>query len=379
MNAMKYMAAGIIISMLTLTAKAQYTVQLKITGLPAAPATDTIYLTGNFNNWNPQDESFRLQKNEKGFFFIEIKDVEAASYEFKFTRGSWDKDETDSKGDDLPNRKVIIRSDSTLQFSIAGWKDGFAQKRNGSTASAQVTILDTAFVIPQLGRTRRIWVYLPRGYETAGKRYPVLYMHDGQNLFDNATSFAGEWGVDEAMDSIRTACIVVGIDNAGVKRMNEYNPNNTKQYGKGEGKAYLSFIVNNLKPFIDKKYRTVKDKQHTYMAGSSMGGLISFYAGLYYPGVFGALGIFSPSFRIAPQVKTQVKQLAKKTSHGAQKYYFYAGGEEDKTMVTDMEAVANEIKKAANPTVTKVVNPQGKHNEPAWSAVFQAFYAWLME
>ena len=128
-------------------------------------------------------------------------------------------------------------------------------------------------------------------------------MHDGQNLFDKATSFAGEWGIDEAMDSIKNACIVVGIDNGGLKRMYEYNPNDTKQYGRGEGRAYLAFIVNNLKPFIDKKYRTLPGKQYTWMAGSSMGGLITFYAGLYYPQVFGGLGVFSPSFWIAPQSK----------------------------------------------------------------------------
>jgi predicted alpha/beta superfamily hydrolase len=202
-------------------------------------------------------------------------------------------------------------------------------------------------------------------------------MHDGQNLFDNATSFAGEWGVDEAMDSIKNACIVVGIDNGGVKRMTEYNPDNTKQYGKGEGKAYLAFIVNNLKPFIDKKYRTLAGKQHTWMAGSSMGGLISFYAGLYYPEVFGGLGIFSPSFWIVPQIKTQLKQLAKKAGHGSQKYYFYAGGAEDKTMAPDMEAVAGELKKAAGPKIITVVNPEGKHNEPTWSAAFPAFYKWI--
>ena len=374
---MKYMA-GIIISMLTVTAQAQYTVKITITGLPAAPATDAVYLTGNFNNWNPQDESFRLQKDNNGHFFIEIKEVDAAAYEFKFTRGSWDKGETDSKGGDLPNRQITIGADTLLQLSIAGWKDGFTQKQRPSTASAQVTIIDTAFAIPQLGRSRRIWIYLPKDYASSPrKRYPVLYMQDGQNLFDNATSFAGEWGIDEAMDSIKNACIVVGIDHGGVKRMNEYNPNDTKQFGKGEGKAYLDFIVNNLKPFIDKKYRALADKQHTIMAGSSMGGLISFYAGLYYPGIFGALGVFSPSFFLAPQIHTEIKELAKKTVHGSQKYYFYAGGAEGEEMVPGMKAVANEMKKAAGSQIITVVDPQGKHNEPAWTAAFPAFYRWI--
>ena len=373
------MATAIMINVLTITAQAQFTVTLKIDGLPGIPATDTVYLTGNFNGWNPKDENYRLQKDTKGNFFTTIKDAGAAAYEFKFTRGSWDKVETDSKGADIPNRRVNINAGSSLRFSIAGWKDGFVQRQKLSTASAHVSILDTAFTMPQLGRTRRIWVYLPKDYTASARKYPVLYMHDGQNLFDNATAFAGEWGIDETMDTIKKPCIVVGIDNGGVKRMNEYNPNNTKQFGKGEGKAYLSFIVNNLKPFIDKKYRTLTESQHTYMAGSSMGGLISFYAGLYYPNTFGVLGVFSPSFWVAPRIRTQVKQLARKLSHGSQKYYFYAGGGEDKLMVTDMNTVANEIKKTAGSTVTTMVDPQGRHNEASWSKVFPAFYKWILQ
>lgn len=263
------------------------------------------------------------------------------------------------------------------RFTIAGWKDGFETESCVSTASEQVAVLDTAFSIPQLGRNRRIWIYLPKGYHRTGKKYPVLYMHDGQNLFDNATAFAGEWGVDKSLDAVKNECIVVGIDNAGVQRMNEYNPNNTRRFGKGEGKAYLSFIVNSLKPFIDKKYRTLNDKQHTYMAGSSMGGLISFYAGLYYPQVFGVLGILSPSFWIAPQLKTQVKQLARESSHAAQKYFFYAGGEEAHETAKNMSAIANEIKKAANPKTAIVIDPHGKHNEATWCAVFPEFYKWI--
>ncbi len=108
-----------------------------------------------------------------------------------------------------------------------------------------------------------------------------------------------------------------------------------------------------------------------------MGGLISFYAGLYYPEVFGALGIFSPSFWVAPQIKTQVKQLAKRSEHGQQKYYFYVGGAEDSVMLTGMQAIAAEMKKAANPKLITVVNPQGKHNEPTWSSVFPEFYKWI--
>ena len=165
------------------------------------------------------------------------------------------------------------------------------------TASFNVKVMDTAFFMPQLNRTRRIWIYLPPSYRATKIYYPVLYMHDGQNLFDNATSYSGEWGIDEYLDSIFTLgkkeVIVVGIDNGLSKRMNEYNPYSFRQYGKGEGDEYVDFLVKNLKPFIDKHYRTLPGKKDTYIAGSSMGGLISLYAVLKYPAVFGGAGIFS--------------------------------------------------------------------------------------
>jgi predicted alpha/beta superfamily hydrolase len=380
-EAMKRMAV-IIMSLAPVIACAQYKVKLEITRLPATPAPAVIYITGNFNGWNPQDENGRLQKNDNGSFFAEINGVAAGTYEFKFTRGSWDNVETDVQGKDISNRVVTVQSDTVLAFSIAGWKDGFAvtpTPQRKSTASPQVAIIDTAFAMPLLGRTRRIWLYLPKDYTASNKQYPVLYMHDGQNLFDDATSFAGEWGIDEAMDSVRNACIVVGIDNAGVKRMNEYNPHDAEQFGKGEGKEYLAFIVKNLKPYIDKRYRTLKDKKHTWIAGSSMGGLISFYAGLYYPDVFGGLGVFSPSFWIVPHISDEIKQLAKKNIHGSQKYYFYMGEKEGKEMLTGMKAVINEMKLIANPETGTVINPDGKHNEPSWRVVFPVFYAWLVK
>jgi predicted alpha/beta superfamily hydrolase len=115
-------------------------------------------------------------------------------------------------------------------------------------------------------------------------------MHDGQNVFDEATSAYGEWGVDEALDTLGTRykeIMVVAIDNSGDKRINEYSPYDMEKYGKGEGDQYVDFLVQTLKPYIDKHYRTKKDEKNTFIAGSSMGGLISFYAILKYPKVFG--------------------------------------------------------------------------------------------
>jgi len=156
---------------------------------------------------------------------------------------------------------------------VEEWTDNVEKKSRVSTAGENVHIVDTAFLIPQLNRTRRVWIYLPRDYSRSGERYPVLYMQDGQNVFDDLTSFAGEWSVDETLDSIgnhTSEMIVVAVDHGGDKRVNEYCPYDMEKYGAGEGDRYVDFLVKTLKPFIDKTYRTEKGKKNTFIAGSSI-------------------------------------------------------------------------------------------------------------
>ncbi len=247
------------------------------------------------------------------------------------------------------------------------------------TASPNVYILDNAFFMPQLNRVRRIWIYLPLEYETSKKRYPVLYMHDGQNLFDESTSYSGEWEVDETVNTMPDACIVIGIDNGSLLRMNEYNPNDTQQFGKGEGDLYLKFIVKTLKPYIDKKFRTLRSNKHTMIAGSSMGGLISFYAGILYPRVFGKMGIFSPAFWIVPQLSDQIRQLVKPRKHSGQKYYFYGGGAENPAMISDITRVATLLGTLSSAKTEVVINQEGWHSEACWKTAFPAFYRWIIQ
>jgi predicted alpha/beta superfamily hydrolase len=164
---------------------------------------------------------------------------------------------------------------------------------------------------PQLWNRRDILVYTPASYARTDRRYPVLYMHDGQNLFDPTTSFAGEWGVDQAMESAVPGgiqAIVVGIPNMGVDRTKEYSPFTDPRHGKGAGDAYLDFILGTLKPMIDERYRTRPDRESTGILGSSLGGLISLYAFFRAPSRFGFAGVMSPALwfagtKIFPYVK----------------------------------------------------------------------------
>jgi predicted alpha/beta superfamily hydrolase len=261
-----------------------------------------------------------------------------------------------------------------------------AQPTKPSTAQPNVHVLE-ALAMPGLDRTRTIRLYLPPGYETSRERYPVLYMHDGQNLFDAATSYAGEWGVDETLNELaRTEglkLIVVGIDNGEKLRVNELNPWDNARFGKGEGAQYMHFIVDVVKPYIDTHYRTKPDRANTAIMGSSMGGLISHYAIATYPKVFSKAGIFSPAYWLAPAI---FDDPAERKFPRDAKLYFYAGGKEgEKTMPgmsemeRDMNRMVATLRAAGIPArnLAVEVNPEAQHNEAAWRAEFPKAVNWL--
>lgn len=151
---------------------------------------------------------------------------------------------------------------------------------------------------PQLENKRDISVYLPPSYSTSEKCYPTIYMHDGQNLFDAHTSYVGEWYIDETMERLAheedLEAIIVGIPNAGHNRLHEYSPFKDRR-SLGWGHTYLKFVVETVKPLIDRSFRTLKARESTGIVGSSMGGLISLYAYFKYPEVFGMAGVISPA------------------------------------------------------------------------------------
>jgi predicted alpha/beta superfamily hydrolase len=356
-------------------AHAQHRVTFVLRNLPAQYQQDTVWLAGNFNGWHP---------GHGGYFFAQngatqqlTTTLAAGRYEYKCTRGSWQKTECAANGADVANRGLLLQSDTTVYIDIAGWKDAFGTAAQPHTASAGVRVMADSFYMPQLGRYRRIWLYLPANYTKNYKRYPVLYMHDGQNLFNEATAPFGEWGLDECLDSLGVKygveCIVVGIDNGNNKRMNEYNPYAFANFGPGEGDAYVEFLVKTLKPHIDGHYRTLPGETATGIAGSSMGGLISLYATLKYPRVFGLAGIFSPAFWTAPALDNYIDSLPGNISA---RLFFYAGGQESKDMVPDMERIADKLALKSNYFMYSVVEAEGKHNEPTWRRWLPTFLLW---
>lgn len=374
---MKKGVIGLVLFLIAITLNAQYKVHFLFKRVPSYhKASDTIYLAGSFNRWNPKAANFAaVRVNEKSGITI---DLPKGMFEYKFTLGDWDAAEAGDGGFATENRFVNIENDTTVLIEIDHWANHFPKKAKETTASRNVHILDTAFYIPQLNRHRRVWIYLPQSYATTKKKYPVLYMHDGQNLFDHATASFGEWGVDEALDTLgkmHGEAIVVAVDHGNETRINEYSPFDMEQYGKGEGDAYVDFLVQTLMPYINSHYRTKRSARYTAIAGSSMGGLISFYAALKYPNKFGAAGIFSPAFWIAPQIKDFA---AKRAAKAKGRLYFYAGQQESESMVTDMLAVFDILNKQSKAKLKTHIRAEGKHSEETWREEFPGFYHWLV-
>lgn len=239
--------------------------------------------------------------------------------EYKFLRGpSWETVEKGGNNEELPNRRLLISSDVGEQIvlhCVRRWADRprlantsaeFNQPGQGGPLARVSTLTGDIrahhrFHSPQFKNARTIMVYVPPGYDdTPDERYPVLYMHDGNNIFDAKTSATGvEWGVDEAAERLIAQgrirkVIIVGIHNTP-QRTKEYAPFKDVTYGGGLADAYLEFIIATLKPFIDKTYRTLPRREHTGLAGSSLGGLVSLYALFKHPDVFGYAGVVSPA------------------------------------------------------------------------------------
>ncbi|MCB2407806.1 alpha/beta hydrolase-fold protein [Hymenobacter lucidus] len=368
----------------SLVARAQVT--FKLTNVPAnTPATATLYMAGSFNSWNPGSAAHALTKNADGTYQITLPQT-TGTIEYKFTRGAWASVETNATNGSVPNRSYTFGTGpATVSHTVLNWEDlAGGSSCTSSALSPNVRVMSTTFQIPQLGRTRRVWLYLPNDYATSTKRYPVLYMHDGQNVFDNCTSFSGEWGVDETLSQLQqqgldaTGCIVVAVDNDGGQRLNEYSPWNNPQYGGGQGDLYADFMAQTLKPYIDTNYRTLTGREYTSIAGSSMGGLISVYAALKYPTVYGKVGVFSPAFWFAEQQLFQY--VAQHPAQPDTRFYFVSGTQESQTMVPLMQQMRDALQAGGVPATNLSFNARadGQHAEWFWKREFSAAYQWLM-
>lgn len=352
-----------------------------VTGIPAnTPPGDSLYIAGNFTNWEPGVSDFVMHKNAQGKWEITLAlQPEGTSIQFKFTRGSWETVEKGANGEEISNRTFTYGNGETVNVNILNWAGGGT---NPSTAAANVSTMDEPFFMPQLNRYRRIWIYYPPDYEASRKNYPVLYMHDGQNLFDQQTSYAGEWEVDETLNELfelgYEVPIVVGVDNGGVNRTEEYTPWVNPGYSSGNGEAYMQFIVETLKPYIDANFRTLPDRENTGIMGSSLGGLISHFGVFQHTEVFGKAGLFSPSYWFSDSVWAFTASA--QAGHWLRVYQMCGSAEGSNTDVNMLRMSDSLIAIGLPETnIKNVVIPGGQHNEALWRGQFRAAYLWLFQ
>jgi predicted alpha/beta superfamily hydrolase len=362
------LTSGILVGQLT----------IRVDAIPSdTPENAQIYVAGNFQGWNPADPFYELMLGTDGVYSLTFE-PSPGNLNFKFTRGSWDTVEGNASGGFLPDRSFNYSGGEVeLTLQILSWENSGS---GTSTAADNVSVISSEYYIPQLDRYRRIWIYLPPDYDSTEEYYPVMYMQDGQNVFDALTSFAGEWEVDETLNELYTqgdpGIIVVAIDNGGSHRIDEYSPWINTEYGGGEGDAYMQFIINTLKPDIDLTYRTKPQREFTGLMGSSLGGLISHYGGIAYEETFSRIGIFSPSYWFASESFTIVEE----TPHeDAMRIYIIAGETEGGDIANNAEFMAETLlNEGYSPDEVYIeIHPDGQHSEWYWAREFGAAYQWL--
>ena len=262
---------------------------------PDLPDDTSVYITGSLEQlgtWNPG----RVKMEPKGdhTWTKEISIDRALSIEYKYTLGTWEREGADANGSPLANFIANVSADKAVKDTVRFWTKGARQRVNHGQITGTVRYHRGLKGVGLLDRDLVVW--LPPGYEAEKKRrYPVIYMQDGQNIFDPVTSaFGVDWSIDETADELIRKksiepVIVVGIYNTS-DRMKEYTPGE-------KGTAYMNFVVQTVKPFIDSTYRTLADRQHTIVGGSSAGGTISFMLVWEHPDVFSKAVCMSPAFK----------------------------------------------------------------------------------
>lgn len=349
---------------------AQKKVTFQLTNLGA---DETYYFASNINGWNPADAKFQFDNNYGLTFSAPANTL----VEYKITRGSWDKAECQRNGLPASNRELRINSSDTIVYlEVAAWSD----KVKKSPMKSDRLIPDTLYSVA-LKKEKAIWVYLPIGYSDENIRYPVVYLQDGQNLFDGYYTHNGqEWCVDEISDSLSKAVggkkyIMVGVGSDS-DRLSEYSPYPWKEPREINGGKYLDFLVREMIPYVEQKFRANKIRA---IAGSSMGALISLEGILKYPDVFQSAGLFSMAqAKVLPDNEFVLNHVKKAIKDNRKRNVFiYYGEKETETLPVFSKQLFQTFK--VQDTIRAVIkeNKIGRHEEKYWGHPFVCFLDFL--
>ena len=348
---------------------------IQVTSVPTTTPDEPIYIAGNFNQWKVGDPTTKMQRREDGTFSITLP-MSLSALAYNFNRGTAATIETDSSGKSRALRLEEYRTGKkTISNYIVGWEGA----PNNSTADPNVRVLAHAFQIPELNRTRRIWLYLPPDYYSdTSKQYPVAYMFHGQQLFDMATGNGEEWKIDETLNKFHAegqkGCIVVGIEDGPKSEL--MISEKGKETVTTEGRAFGEFIVKSLKPFVDGHFRTKTSRLQTAIGGSVEGGMMAMYMAMAYQNIFSKALIFSPLFN---DISFDYAGLA--TKKFSMNYYFVTGTDESPDKADNIEKMVKLLKTKGYAKSELFVTSKidGEQTEWFWSREFANAYKWLFK
>jgi predicted alpha/beta superfamily hydrolase len=281
-----------------------------------------------------------------------------------------------TKDTSAPAKEEKHQRKASENYVLKDWKEAVPDADSYSVRGNVKVLVD--FPMQELKTKRNVWIYLPPDYETSKKKYPVLYMQDGNILFKIGQA-GQEWSVDETLEKMlaenkEKSAIVVGVENGKEMRPLEYSP-----YKKGE--QYAMFLVKQLKPYIDKKFRTLPDREHTWIGGASLGAYISLYTAYQYPDVYSKIMAFSPVFDTGKE--EFFKMVENEGSKHAFTLYMDIGEKENEEIpmvIENAKELSALVQTFYKPEQIKfLLDPQGSHTINDWGKRFPDAFSWISQ
>jgi enterochelin esterase-like enzyme len=329
------------------------------------PDSARLFIAGNLpalGSWRP--DGLPMVKVDSTVWSAEVRVRKGVEAQFKVTLGSWDREALYVAGEVPANTIVRVDEDTTVSLFPVAWKQRTPQPAGGITGTVRYHRGVTG---SELNYPRDIIVWLPPSYDSSTtRRYPVLYVQDGQNVFDPKASFSGyDWRVDEVADSLIRAgamqeIIIVGIGNSP-DRMEEYADTIL-------GRAYVKFVARELKPMIDSLYRTKSERENTAVMGSSLGGLISFLSVWWRPDVFSKAACLSSSFFFGEN--KVFKEVRSATRLPRDIAIYLDCGAAERRLLPDYKRMHKLLKEKGlveGKTLMGILDQGGGHNEQTWA------------